>query len=251
MISAVMIVKNGERYLERCLQSLAGFDEVVILDSGSTDGTLEIAARFPNVRVEQGEFVGFGPTKNRVAEMAKNDWILSIDSDEVLTPALAAEMLGLKADPNRVYRFARRSHYNGKFIRGCGWYPDRILRMYNRQRTGFNDNRVHESVQVKSGMAIADLKGEIEHYPYDSAASLVDKFQFYSTLFAEQNRGIRSSSPTKAVLHGLAAFVKGYILRRGIWDGYEGLNIALCQGLAAYFKYIKLYEANQELRKQK
>jgi len=250
MISAVMIVKNGERYLERCLQSLADFDEVVILDSDSTDGTLEIAGRFPNVKVERGEFTGFGPTKNRAAARAKHDWILSIDSDEVLTPELARELLELQPNGDHVYRFARRSHYNGKFIRGCGWYPDRILRLYNRQRTGFNDNRVHESIQLKEGMAVTDLKGEIEHYPYDSAANLVDKFQFYSTLFAEQNRGTRSSSPTKAVLHGVAAFLKGYVLRRGFLDGYEGLNIALCQGLAAYFKYIKLYEANRELRKQ-
>ncbi len=249
MISAVMIVKNGERYLEQCLQSLEDFDEVVMLDSGSTDRTAEIAGRFPNVNLQQGEFTGFGQTKNRAAELAKHDWVLSIDSDEVLTPELSQEIRGLSLDENRVYRFARRSHYNGKFIRGCGWYPDRILRLYNRKRTGFNDNRVHESIQVKQGMSIADLKCEIEHFPYDSAASLVDKFQFYSTLFAEQNKGKRSSSPTKAVLHGLAAFVKGFVLRRGVLDGYEGLTISLCQGLAAYFKYIKLYEANQALRK--
>lgn len=245
MISAVIIVKNGERYLEKCLRSLSAFPEVILFDTGSTDGTLEIARGFDNVKVEQGEFIGFGPTKNRAARLARNDWILSIDADEVLTGDLALEILSLDFDSDCVYRFARRSHYNGKFIRGCGWYPDRILRVYNRTRTGFNDNLVHESLEVKDGMRVRDLEAELLHYPYDSAASMVDKLQNYSSLFAEQNRGIKKSSPTKAVLHGAAAFVKGYFLRRGFMDGYEGFLITLCQGLATYFKYIKLYEANR------
>lgn len=250
MISAVIIVKNGERYLEKCLRSLSAFPEVLLFDSGSTDRTLEIARGFGNVKVEQGGFIGFGPTKNRAARLAKHDWILSIDADEVLTGELALEILGLDHDADCVYRFARRSHYNGKFIRGCGWYPDRILRVFNRTRTGFNDNLVHESLQVKDGMRVRDLKNEILHYPYDSAASLVDKLQHYSGLYAEQNQGKKNASPTKAVLHGTAAFLKGYFLRRGFVDGYEGFLIAFCQGLAAYFKYIKLYEANRALRRE-
>jgi glycosyltransferase involved in cell wall biosynthesis len=207
---------------------------------------MEIARRFKNVRIEQHEFIGFGPTKNLAAEMATHDWILSIDSDEVISPELFSEIVSLSLDDSKVYRFSRHSYYRGKFIKGCGWYPDKILRLYNKKRTGLNDNQVHESVMVKEGMGVADLKGALKHYPYDSAGSLVAKLQFYSTLFAEQNQGKRKSSPCKAVSRGVAAFLKGYVIRRGFLDGYAGFHIAFCQGLATYLKYLKLYEANQE-----
>jgi len=250
MISVAIIVKNGEQYLEQCLQSLALFDEVLLLDTGSTDRTMEIASGFDNVRIEQREFAGFGPTKNLVASLAKHDWILSVDSDEVLTTELSEEIRALSLDETQVYRFSRHSYYRGRFIRGCGWYPDKILRLYNKQWTAFNDNQVHESVVVKAGMGVTDLQGALKHYPYDSAGSLVDKLQFYSTLFAEQNQGKRASSPMKAVAHGMGAFMKGYVIRKGFLDGYAGFHIALCQGLAAYLKYLKLYEANRRTRLQ-
>lgn len=248
MISVVMIVKDGEKYLGDCLQSLASFDEVLLLDTGSTDRTMEIARGFKNVRIEQHEFIGFGPTKNKAAGLAKHDWVLSVDSDEVVSPELASEIQSLSLDDSQVYRFSRHSYYRGKFIKGCGWYPDKILRLYNKKRTGLNDNQVHESVMVKEGMGITDLNGALRHYPYDSAGSLVNKLQFYSTLFAEQNQGKVKSSPWKAVSRGMAAFVKGYVIRKGFLDGYAGFHIAFCQGLATYLKYLKLYEANQNLR---
>ena len=245
MISVAIIVKDGETYIEECLQSLASFDEVLLLDTGSTDRTMEMARRFQNVRIEQRDFIGFGPTKNLAADLASHDWILSIDSDEVVTPELSSEIKSLSLDDSKVYRFSRHSYYRGRWIKGCGWYPDLILRLYNKQRTGLNDNQVHESVMVKEGMGIVDLHGPLKHYPYDSAGSLVNKLQFYSTLFAEQNQGKLNSSPGKAVLRGMAAFFKGYVMRKGFLDGYAGFHIAFCQGLATYLKYLKLYEANQ------
>lgn len=248
MISITIIVKDGEKYIEECLQSLASFDDVLLLDTGSTDQTMEIARRFQNVRIEEHEFIGFGPTKNLAARLAKHDWILSVDSDEVVTPELSSEIHSLSLDDKQVYRFPRHSYYRGKFIKGCGWYPDKILRLYNRKRTNLSDNQVHESVMVKGGMGITDLNGALKHYPYDSAGSLVAKLQFYSTLFAEQNRGKLKSSPWKAVSRGLAAFFKGYVIRKGFLDGYAGFHIAVCQGLASYLKYLKLYEANQKAR---
>jgi glycosyltransferase involved in cell wall biosynthesis len=246
MISVVIIVKDGEKYIEECLQSLASFDEVLLLDTGSTDRTMEIARCFQNVRIEQHAFIGFGPTKNKAAQLAKHDWVLSVDSDEVVSPELSSEIQSLSLDDTQVYRFSRHSYYRGKFIKGCGWYPDKILRLYHKQRTGLNDNQVHESVMVKEGMGITDLNGALKHYPYDSAGSLVNKLQFYSTLFAEQNQGKLKSSPWKAVSRGMAAFFKGYVVRKGFLDGYEGFHISFCQGLATYLKYLKLYEANQK-----
>jgi glycosyltransferase involved in cell wall biosynthesis len=247
MISVAIIVKDGEQYIEECLQSLASFDEVLLLDTGSTDRTMEIARRFQNVRIEERGFIGFGPTKNLAAQLTKHAWILSIDSDEVITPELSSEIQSLSLNDSQVYRFSRHSHYRGKFIKGCGWYPGRILRLYNKQRTSFNDKQVHESVMVKEGMGITDLKGALKHYPFDSAGSLVAKAQFYSKLFAEQNQGKLKSSPWKAVSHGMAAFIVGYVIRKGLLDGYEGFHIALCQGLGTYLKYIKLYEANRRI----
>ena len=246
MISVAIIVKDGEQYIEECLKSLESFDDVLLLDTGSTDRTMEIARRFQNVRIEEREFIGFGPTKNLAAQLAKHDWILSVDSDEVVTPELSSEIHSLSLNDSQVYRFSRHSYYLGKFIKGCGWYPDRILRLYNKKRTGLNDNQVHESVMVKEGMGITDLNGALKHYPYDSAGSLVAKLQFYSTLFAEQNQGKLKSSPWKGVSRGMAAFFKGYVIRKGFLDGYEGFHIAFCQGLATYLKYLKLYEANRK-----
>jgi len=250
MISVVIIVKNGEKYIGQVLQSLASFDDILLLDTGSTDRTLEIARGFGNVRIEKWEFEGFGASKNRAAGLARHDWILSIDSDEVVTPELSEEILSLDLDDSRVYRIPIRSHYNGKFIRGCGWYPGKRRRLYNKKRTSFTDNDVHEILMVKEDMTIADLSGELMHYPYDTAASFITKLQFYSTLFAEQNQGKLKSSPLKAVSRGLGAFLKGYVIRKGFLDGYEGFHIALCQGLATYLKYLKLYEANRAVRSQ-
>ena len=223
------------------------FDEVLLVDTGSTDRTLEIARNFENVKIMENDFIGMGQTKNLAAGWAKNDWILNIDSDEVLTAELTRDLLDLKPNSDVVWRFPRKSYYNGKWIRGCGWYPDKILRFYNKTRTAYNDDPAHGAVMVKPGMEVADLKGVIEHYPYDSAASLVDKFQFYSKLYADQNQGKIQSSPLKAVARGGAAFFKGYFLRRGFAEGYEGFLIALCQGLSTYFKYIKLHEANKKI----
>ena len=245
MISAVIIVKNGESYLAECLDSLTRFQEVVLVDTGSTDATLDIGRRYDNVRIFEREFIGFGPTKNLAVSLATHDWVFSIDSDEVATPELSWEIHQLELDASQVYRMPRQSYYDRKLIRGCGWYPDRVLRLYHRGRTGFNDNRVHESVQVAEGMGVFDLESRLKHYPYDSVGSLIDKAQLYSKLYAEQNQGRLKVSPLKALTHGLAAFFKGYVIRRGYQDGYEGFVISVSQGLASFLKYAKLYEANR------
>ncbi|QPJ61052.1 MAG: glycosyltransferase family 2 protein [Candidatus Nitronauta litoralis] len=245
MISAVIIIKNGEQYLKECLDSLTSFEEVVLVDTGSTDDTLTIAKGYSNVQIFERPFEGFGPTKNLAASLASHDWVFSIDSDEVLTPELYWEISHLELDASQVYRVPRQSYYNRKMIKGCGWYPDRVLRLYHRGKTRFNDNQVHESVQVPEGMTVVELEGRLKHYPYDSVDSLIEKAQLYSRLYAEQNEGRLESSPKKAITHGLAAFIKGYVVRRGYQDGYEGFVISLAQGLAAFLKYIKLYEANK------
>jgi len=243
-ISISIIVKNGEKYLQDCLNALRSFEEIILLDNGSVDKTQVIANRFENVKIVNHKFIGFGPLKNLAADYTKYDWVLSLDCDEILPPELLDEICSLKLDEQCVYRFSRRSYFNKKWIRGCGWYPDKILRLYNKTRTEFNDNQVHESVLVKPDMQAEDLKGHIKHYPYHSTDELLDKARFYATLYAQQHMGEKRSSPVKAIIRGIAAFLKGYILRRGFQDGYEGFIISYSQGFAAFLKYIMLYEKN-------
>lgn len=245
MISVTILTKNSRKYLASVLESLKSFDEVLLFDNGSKDDTLEIAKRFANVRIVEGEFKGFGPTHNIATEMAKNDWILSIDSDEVVTREMREEISQLKLDPECVYSFPRHNFYNGTFIKWCGWYPDRQYRLYHRRKTRFTDAQVHESIIVE-GMRHVPLKGAIEHYSYDSTAEFLSKMQSYSDLFASQNMGKKSSSLSKAISHGLFAFFKSYFLKRGFMGGYEGFVISVYNGNTAFYKYLKLLETQRK-----
>lgn len=245
MISVTILTKNSEKYLEKVLISTKLFDEVLIYDSGSTDNTLSIASQFPNVVVHKGNFLGFGPTHNHASNLAKNNWILSIDSDEVVTDELCKEILSLKLQDTTVYSFPRNNYYNEKWIRWCGWCPDRQTRLYNRTKTRFTDAQVHEEI-ISEGMEKVPLNSPIKHFSYSSISDFLIKMQSYSTLFAMQNRGKKRSSPIKALLHGWFAFFKSYVLKRGFLGGYEGFLISAYNGHTAFYKYLKLYEANKE-----
>lgn len=249
-ISVTVLAKNSQKYLKEVLKALSPFGEVLLYDTGSTDDTIEIAATFPNVRIVKAPFIGFGPTHNMASAAAANDWILSIDSDEVVTPSLIDILKTEELDPKAVYAFPRHNYFNGKFIKCCGWYPDRQIRIYNRIKTRFSDDQVHEAI-ISEGMRYASLQAPIIHYSYGSISDFLAKMQAYSTLFAEQNRGIRHSSPLKALLHAAFAMFKSYIIKRGFLYGYEGLVISLYNCHTAYYKYLKLYEANCQLKQHR
>ncbi len=244
-----MLVKNSERYLAEVLAALADFDEVLLLDNGSTDRTLEIAAGFANVRVCKYGFTGFGPMKNLAASMAKHPWIFSIDSDEVPDAELVASIRAAVEhnDPNTVYTLSRLNHYNGRFIKACGWYPDILPRLYHRNYAGFNNRRVHESLQLGPKNHVRSLKGHLKHYSFQNAEGLIQKMQQYSTLYAEENRYRKTSSVFKAVLHSGTSFLKNYFLKRGIFYGADGLIISTANAQGSYYKYIKLYEHNRNM----
>jgi len=244
MISVTILTQNSARHLNRVLQALSSFKEVLIYDNGSTDETLDIARRFPNVKIEKGPFLGFGETHNLASGLAKHDWILSIDSDEVATAALVNEIRQLQLDLQTVYSFPRHNFYRGKWIRWCGWYPDRVIRLYNRRNTRFTDAKVHEGVKTE-GMQVAPLQSSVKHYPYETVHDFLTKMQTYSSLFAAQNRGKKRSSPWKALVHGAAAFWKSYLIKRGFLGGYEGFLISAYNGHTAFYKYLKLYEENR------
>lgn len=244
MISVTMLSKNSERTIGKALESLRWADEVILLDTGSTDHTLEIAATFHNVKIHKTPFTGFGELHNLATELAAHPWILSVDSDEVVSPELAEELSTLVLDAQTVYSVARHNYFNDRWIRGCGWYPDRCLRLYNRTATRFSSQEVHESILME-GMELVELKGPLLHFSYPNIASLLEKMQLYSDLFARQYRHKRRSSLPKALTHAFTTFFISYLLQRGLFFGYEGFVISLYKAHTAYYKYLKLREANR------
>lgn len=250
MISVTILTKNSGRYLKEVLENLKDFKEVVIFDNGSTDNTFEIARSFPNVSLFQGLFIGFGATHNVASSLAKGDWILSIDSDEIVTQELAQEILNLRLDKTSVYSFPRHNEFNGKWIKWCGWYPDRQIRLYHRKMTCFSDVEVHEAVITK-GLKEVKLKHPLRHYSYEKTADFLAKMQSYSDLFAKQYMGKKRSSPLKATMHALFAFLKSYLIKKGFLGGFEGFLISSYNAQTAFYKYLKLYEANKKLEQDK
>ena len=226
------------------------FDEVVLCDTGSQDATMQIAKQFSNVVIYERPFIGFGPTHNVATALARHDWVLSVDSDEVVTPELAEEICRLSLQNGCVYSFPRHNEYNGKWIKWCGWHPDRQVRLYNRTETSFTEAQVHESI-ITENMQIIALQSTLRHYSYAKVADFLTKMQSYSDLFAVQYQGRKSSSLGKAILHGIFAFFKSYILKRGIMGGKEGFEVSFYNANTAFYKYLKLAEANQKLAKLK
>ena len=245
-ISVVIIVKNGALTIQRSLESLQGFDDVVVYDNGSNDGTIEIAQKFSNVQLVQGDFLGFGETKNKAVSYAKHDWVLILDSDEVVDQELFQTLQDASLDPNTIYLINFHAFYKEIQIKYCGWNNQKIRRLYNKTKTKFNSNYVHENI-IDDGMQIKELKGgSILHYSYHNISDFIIKVDRYSTLFAQNHVGKKSSSPAKAFFNGLYSFIKTYFFKRGFLDGYAGLVIAFSHMATNFYKYIKLYELNKE-----
>lgn len=244
MISVAILVKNNPRHIKKVLDSTKSFDEVVILDSGATTAVLEIINQYPNVSVHRAKIKGLGGIiHNEAASVAKNDWILAIDADEVIDPKLAKNILALDLNESCVYSFPFQNYYRGQFIKGCGWYPDRHVRLYNRKKTAFNENLVHEKI-IDKGFRIIHLNAPIHHYSYENISDFIAKMQHYSSLFAEQNQHKKKSSVFKAITHGLFGFIKSYIIKKGFSDGFAGFMISIYNAHTAFYKYLKLYERN-------
>lgn len=245
MISVCILAKNSEQTLPATLGSLRRFPEVIVLDTGSTDRTIAIAKSFPNVVVREAPFTGFGILRNQIAEKAKHDWILAIDSDEVLSEALQEEILSQSLDPMCIYEIEFENYYLQKRIKGCGWHPEHHIRLYHRKKTRFSDSALHEGV-LADHLRIVRLKHPIVHTPYRSISDFLAKMQHYSELFARQHQGKKHSSFWKALGHGVGAFFKSYFLKRGCLMGKEGAIISIYNANTAFYKYLKLAEANRK-----
>jgi glycosyltransferase involved in cell wall biosynthesis len=247
LLSVTILTKNSQKYIKEVLTALVFFDEVLIFDTGSKDLTLAIAKEFSNVNIHEHPFVGFGPTHNIASSLAKHDWILSIDSDEVMTQELLEELKSLRLERGHVYSFPRHNEYRKKWIKWCGWYPDRQVRLYHRQDTQFTQAQVHESIQVE-GVKEVLLKHPIRHYSYADVSDFLHKMQTYSSLFSLEHQGKKKSSLGRALSHGAFAFFKSYVLKAGLLGGREGFEISFYNANTAFYKYLKLDEANQILK---
>ncbi len=238
-ISATIISLNEERNLPRLLESLICVDEIVVVDSGSTDRTVEIARRY-GARVIENPWPGYAKQKNFAAAQATHDWILSLDADEALSDNLGAEILELKAGEPSVagYRFPRLAQYLGHWIHHSGWYPDAKVRLYDRRRARWVGDYVHESVQVDG--PVADLVGPLHHFTCSSIEEHKRTMERYTTLAADElkARGYRAS-PIRLLLAPPATFLKSYLLQQGFRDGYPGLLIATMAARYVFLKYAK------------
>ncbi len=254
-ISATIIALNEERNLPRALESLDCVDEVVVVDSGSTDGTMEIARRY-GARVFSHPWPGYAAQKNYAAEQATHDWILSLDADEALSEALSAEIKKIKgsgaggrgpgdgdqgsAMPSG-YRFPRLTQYLGRWILHGGWYPDYKLRLYNRSRGRWVGDYVHESVRVEGPMVT--LKAPLHHFTCSSLSEHVRTMDRYTTMAAKELRaGGYRAGLLRLWLAPPGAFFRTYLLEQGFRDGYHGFLIAAMAAWYVFLKYAKTRE---------
>lgn len=242
-LSATILTFNSSLRICEVLSALAFCDEVVILDSGSTDNTLELVKEFANVKIYkyEGEFLGFGKMHQKATSFAINEWVLSIDSDEVVTNELETEIRSLMLDKQTVYALPSKNYYQDEWIYSCGWYPDYKLRLFNKSVTDFDSKMVHENIKT-DGLKVVKLKNPLNHYSYNSYSEFITKMQKYSDYYAKENYGKKSSSPLKAGLHSIWAFIKSYILKGGFKQGANGFVISAYNSQTAFWKYIKLYE---------
>jgi glycosyltransferase involved in cell wall biosynthesis len=241
-----MIANNAQKTLDASLQSLQNFKEVIVYENNSTDDTKAIAKRYDNVVLIEGEFLGFGPTKNRAISYATNEWILSLDSDEVLSREFVENIATKKLNAQNVYTILRTNYYKQQQIKHC-WGNDIIVRLFHKEKTKFTDKKVHEHI-ITEGFQITALEGIVKHYPYATVSDFIVKLDKYSTIYAQDNVGKKHSSPLKAIANGSFSFFKTYFIKRGFLDGYAGLIIAFSHMATNFYKYIKLYELNKELQ---
>lgn len=245
-ITPVLIAKDAEETIAKTLESLKNFKEVVIYLNNSSDDTKRIVQSYSNTKLIEGDFLGFGPTKNRAASYSSTKWVLSLDADEVLSDEFVLKLSKLDLDSACVYKILRTNYYKKKQIKHC-WGDDLIVRLYDTSKTSFCDNKVHEYIEEKS-LKVIQLEGIVEHYPYNSMSDFIIKLDRYSTIFAHDNVGRKKSSPLKAILNAKFSFFKTYFLKRGFLDGYAGLAIAFSHMATNFYKYIKLYELNKEFK---
>ena len=240
-LSIIIISKNEEDAIGECLASVSWADEIIVVDSGSTDKTVDICKSYGAKILITEDWPGFGCQKNRALSLATCEWVLSIDADERVSEALQSEIQNStkSSEHNIAFRIPRNSSYCGQFIRYSGWRPDYVTRLFPRLGAKFSDDLVHE--RILFGGEIKTLKEPLLHISYIDLEEVLDKTNRYSSdgaamLYA---RG-KKSSLRNAILHGFCAFVRTYFLRLGILDGRMGFILAVSNAETTYYRYLKL-----------
>ncbi|MBC8119644.1 MAG: glycosyltransferase family 2 protein [Burkholderiaceae bacterium] len=249
-LSVAIIALNEERNLPDCLASVAFADEIVVVDGGSHDLTREIAASAGARVIEANDWQGFGVQKNRAVDACTGDWILSIDADERVSAALRDEIgVALRAAVFDAYEIPRSSYYCGRFMKHSGWWPDYVRRLFKRGAARFSDAPVHESLQTDGG--VGRFTHPLEHWSFRTMEDVLDKVNRYSSLSAPIviERGGRPTLLT-AVVHGAAAFLRTYVLKRGFLDGAHGFMLAVSNAEGSYYRYVKAMLLAQQVRRQ-
>ncbi len=241
MLSVYILAYNEETKIGAAIESVLWADEVVVVDSGSTDRTLEIGRSY-GARVEEVTFEGFGRLRNRAVELCSHEWVLSIDSDERCTPDAREQIRSVISDPNALdaYYIPRKNYFMGRWIRHSGWYPDyRQPQLFRKGKLLYADDLVHEGFRALG--SVGYLKSPIWQFPFSDPSEILRKADRYSNLGAGKLalKGVRGSL-FKALIHGAGNFLRIYILKAGFLDGWAGFMIALGNFEGTFYRYAKL-----------
>jgi glycosyltransferase involved in cell wall biosynthesis len=246
-LSVIIICKDAAKHIEACFESIKWADEIIVLDSGSTDDTVAIAKRYTN-NIHNTYWPGFGPQKNKALSYVTKPWVLSIDADEYLSPELqqAIQKITTTDCPENAFYIRRQSYYCGKLMRFGSWAKDDCLRLFKRESGKFSDDKIHERLMVTG--KTSKIKDILYHEAYDNLEQVIEKMNSYSSLGAQMRleRGKKSSLST-ALLHAMWSFIHGYIIRLGFLDGREGLLLAISNAEGCYYRYLKLMFLSEKL----
>jgi len=242
-LSVAIITKNEEENIHACLHSVAFAAQIVVVDSGSEDATLEIAAAF-ECDIYRESWHGFGPQKQLAINKCSQPWVLVLDADERI-PSETADIIKKIVTDARTqasgFSFPRKNYFQGRWIRHAGWWPDRVVRLFRRQAGLMTAAAVHEAVEVQG--QVDQLEAPIEHYTESSLSKILQKIDKYSTLGAGESYAVgKRSSPYSAFFRALFTFIQDYFFRLGFMDGRQGLTLAVTDSVNKYFKYAKLSE---------
>ncbi len=254
-LSVVIITRNEAKNIQACLESVSFADEVIVLDSASTDETVQIAKEMGALVHQTEDFPGFGEQKNRALDLVTCQWVLNLDADERVDEALAQEILSVtkgRSSSPWVFDIPRSTYFCGQWIKHCGWTPDRVLRLFRADQARFSSDKVHERL-IPSGKnnwdngEVGHLKTPMLHYSYLSPEDYWRKLKSYSQIWAEQRhlRG-QKTSVARAFASALFAFVRSYVFQAGFLDGSMGLAVCVMQAQGTFAKYFTLYCLNQK-----
>ncbi len=242
-ISAVIITFNEEKNIKRCLESLLGVaDEIIVVDSFSTDQTENICKQYQVKFISQA-WLGYSGQKNFGNSLATSDYILSIDADEALSDELKKSLLDLKINPaHDIYSIKRLTNYCGKWIKHCGWYPDKKIRVWKNGKSQWH-GEIHESIQYDTGLTVSELKGDLLHYSYYTIQDHLSQINLFTEIMAkdEVKKG-KTVTILQLLLSPLFKFFKSYFIKLGFLDGYYGFIVCVISAQASFYKYLKIRE---------